>query len=68
MGDLCWGIDLGGTKIEGVVLPSADSTEPLCRLRLPTERDRGYDHVRRNIVALVDRLAQEAGTRPQAIG
>ena len=25
-------LDLGGTKIEGVVLPSADSTAPACRL------------------------------------
>ncbi len=68
MTQLCWGIDLGGTKIEGVVLPGSDSTEPICRLRVPTERDEGYEHVRHNIVILVDRLTHEVGERPEAIG
>lgn len=65
---MCWGIDLGGTKIEGVVLPATDSTEPLCRMRVPTERERGYQHVRGNITNLVDRMAEAVGQRPQAIG
>lgn len=68
MSDYHWGIDLGGTKIEGVVLPSATATEPLCRLRLPTERDRGYDHVRSRIVQLVDEMKQAVGAAPDAIG
>jgi fructokinase len=68
MTDLCWGIDLGGTKIEGVVLPAADSAEPLFRVRVPTERDRGYAHVRRNIVGLVEEMARNVGQRPEAIG
>lgn len=68
MSDLCWGVDLGGTKIEGVVLPAADSTEPLCRLRVPTERDRGYAHVRRVIGGLVEQMATEVGARPDAVG
>ena len=39
-----WGIDLGGTKIEGVVLPSiaGDAPTPLARLRIPTEQEGGY--------------------------
>ncbi len=41
-----WGIDLGGTKVEGVILDSAAGPEkPICRLRLPTEAEKGYDHV-----------------------
>jgi predicted NBD/HSP70 family sugar kinase len=68
MTDLCWGVDLGGTKIEGVVLPPAESAEPLYRLRVPTERERGYEHVRRNIVGLVERMVLEVGERPQAVG
>ena len=32
-----WGIDLGGTKIEGVILKSADEPEVLFRERIPTE-------------------------------
>jgi len=66
--DYVWGVDLGGTKIEGVVLPDADSTEPLCRLRIPTEREGGYEHVRGRIRALLDRMADAVGTRPEAIG
>ena len=63
-----WGIDLGGTKIEGVVLPSATSTEPLCRLRIPTERDRGYDHVRSQIGLLVEQMSQKVGHSPASLG
>ena len=68
MSDHFWGIDLGGPKIEGVVLPTATSSEPLSRLRLPTERDRGYEHVRRQIVHLVDQLADAVGERPTRLG
>jgi hypothetical protein len=68
MTDLCWGGDLGDTKIEGVVLPPAESAEPLYRLRVPTERERGYEHVRRNIVGLVERKLLEVGEQPQAVG
>ena len=63
-----WGIDLGGTKIEGVVLPSATSTETLCRLRIPTERDRGYDHVRSQIGLLVEQMSQKVGHSPASLG
>lgn len=68
MTDACWGIDLGGTKIEGVVLPSAESTEPLCRIRVPTERERGYAHIRGTIVDLVAQMSRDTGLSPTAIG
>ena len=64
MTDLFWGGDLGDTKIEGVVPPPAESAEPLYRLRVPTERERGYEHVRRNNVGLVERILLEVGERP----
>ncbi len=67
MVDCVWGIDLGGTKIEGVVLPAADSTEPVCRLRVPTEAAQGYGHVRDQINRLVEEMSREAG-QPRAIG
>ena len=63
-----WGIDLGGTKIEGVVLPAADSLQPLCRLRVPTDSHLGYDQVRRRVAELVEGLAAEAGHRPEILG
>jgi len=68
MAELCWGIDLGGTKIEGVVLPAGNSTEPVCRMRIPTEREQGYEHVRRNIVGLVQNMTEQVETRPKAVG
>lgn len=60
------GIDLGGTKIEGVVL-DADLHE-LARERMPTERDRGYEHIVGRIGALVDRLRPIAGDGPVGVG
>lgn len=63
-----WGIDLGGTKIEGVVLPDAVSPEPLCRLRIPTEAEKGYTHILNQVAHLVEQLAQASGERPQRIG
>ena len=68
MSDFVWGIDLGGTKIEGVVLPASDSTAPVCRLRVPTEASQGYEHIRRQIRLLVEDMVREAGQPPRAIG
>lgn len=48
------GIDLGGTKIEGVVL-DADNM-PLHRLRIATESERGYVHIVERVAELVQRL------------
>ena len=48
------GIDLGGTKIEGIVL--GDDGAELARRRVPTERERGYDHIVERVAALVGEL------------
>ena len=37
------GVDLGGTKIEGVVLDDKDNE--LFRQRIPTEQEHGYEHI-----------------------
>ncbi len=64
-----WGIDLGGTKIEGVVLPNSTSTEPLCRLRVPTESAKGYRHILNQIALLVEQMQSASGAaRPARIG
>jgi predicted NBD/HSP70 family sugar kinase len=64
-----WGIDLGGTKIEGVVLDPAVPDKPLCRLRLPTEAEIGYDHIRSQILELCRRISRETGLPlPKQIG
>ncbi len=63
-----WGIDVGGTKIEGVVLESAASMSVLRRMRIPTEMDRGYYHVLGQIHKLVEVLSTEISIRPASIG
>ncbi len=67
MGPL-WGIDLGGTKIEGVVLEDRHKLSVLKRLRVPTEQDFGYDHIINQIVKLVEVLIAETGVKPGKIG
>jgi fructokinase len=49
------GIDLGGTKIEGVVL-DADGRE-IIRKRVATEREHGYRHILNRIKSVHDELA-----------
>ena len=64
-----WGIDLGGTKIEGVILDSTDPSRAHHRLRVPTEAHLGYDHILSQIDLLIKRLEQSSGiTRPERIG
>lgn len=53
------GIDLGGTKIEGVLL-GPDGQE-LVRKRIPTEREFGYQHILNRLKWMHDELA---GTVP----
>jgi len=63
-----WGIDLGGTKIEGVVLEDKDHPKVLKRYRLPTERDKGYEHILLQMAKLVEVLSAEVGIKPSKIG
>jgi len=52
------GVDLGGTKIEGVVLDEA--LRPVHRVRVATERERGYDHILGRVVEVVATLRPHA--------
>ena len=61
-----WGIDLGGTKIEGVVLD--EDYQTLARLRVPTEQKKGYQHILNQIEKLVELLKKETGLTPTTIG
>jgi fructokinase len=64
------GIDLGGTKIEGVIARlGADRAEVLSRLRRPTERTLGYEHVLEAVAEVIFAVTREAGLRtPPPIG
>ncbi|MBL7874802.1 MAG: ROK family protein, partial [Cyclobacteriaceae bacterium] len=63
-----WGIDLGGTKVEGAVLNSAADPKVLFRDRLPTEGDKGYDHILGQIKKLVDKMEATLGYKASKIG
>jgi fructokinase len=63
-----WGIDLGGTKVEGVILKSANDPEILFRDRLPTESEKGYDHILGRIHQLINKMSDAVGYKPTFIG
>jgi fructokinase len=44
------GIDLGGTKIEGIVLD--EQLNEVYRKRISTEQEKGYEHIQNNIASL----------------
>ncbi len=63
-----FGIDLGGTKLEGIVLESRDNPAPLCRLRITTEADKGYEHIISRVLSLLNLLEQESGLKATQLG
>lgn len=62
-----WGIDLGGTKIEGVLLDPDQCDQAIHRLRVPTEGDRGYEHILDQIEHLMAELESVSGSRRPGI-
>ncbi len=69
MSEYKWGIDLGGTKIEGVIL-KIDESKPdiILRKRIPTQSQYGYDHIIQRIADLLVDLKAESGLVPATIG
>ncbi|MCU0338523.1 MAG: ROK family protein [Spirosomaceae bacterium] len=63
-----WGIDLGGTKIEGVVLSSASAEAVVIRKRIDTEAWNGYQHIVAQIAKLVKILEAETGIKAERLG
>ena len=70
LGRLRLGVDLGGTKMEAVVVrisaapgkaPDQESLEVVTRLRRPTERGLGYQHILDALLQLVHDTARQAG-------
>ena len=68
MENALWGIDLGGTKIEGAILKSSVDPQVIFRDRLPTEGIKGYDHILRQIQRVVEQMERSHGKRPSRIG
>jgi len=54
------GIDLGGTKIEGILLDETNNV--IKKIRIPTQQEKGYDSIIKSIISLVDELKQFAKT------
>ncbi len=50
------GIDLGGTKIEGILLDETNNV--IKKIRIPTQQEKGYDSIIKSIISLVDELKQ----------
>ncbi len=63
-----WGIDMGGTKIEGVILKSTKDPKVLFRDRVPTEADKGYSHILGQVEKVVNLMKKHTGTEPPRIG
>jgi fructokinase len=60
------GMDLGGTKIEGIVL-DAQGVE-VYRKRIPTEQEHGYAHILNRIKTLHGELAAHVQNAPHTFG
>ena len=60
------GIDLGGTKIEGVVLDSTG--REIFRKRIATEREQGYQHILNRLKQLHDELMASVSGQPTTFG
>lgn len=68
MSDLLWGIDLGGTKIEGVAIHIKPELKVVERLRVPTEADQGYDHILSQIKKLIGQVGEKTNSYPSFLG
>jgi fructokinase len=58
------GVDLGGTKVEAVVVRvGRDQPDVIARLRAPTQRAEGYEHIVETTTRLIADVAAQAGLR-----
>ena len=62
------GIDLGGTKIEGIVIESKENSKEVIRHRVDTEEEKGYLQVIRNIKSLVEYIENNINHKFNKLG
>ncbi|MEQ9290540.1 MAG: ROK family protein [Cyclobacteriaceae bacterium] len=60
------GIDLGGTKIEGIVLDNGNNV--IDRKRIPTEQELGYNHIMKNLIGLYHSLLDGKHDQKHRVG
>ncbi|MDX1407107.1 MAG: ROK family protein [Saprospiraceae bacterium] len=65
---LQWGVDLGGTKIEGVVMDGRSPDHVLLRERLDTESAQGYRHILDRIAHLIRKMERALGVKATSLG
>ncbi|MEM1137532.1 MAG: ROK family protein [Bacteroidota bacterium] len=70
--EILFGIDLGGTKIEGTVI-RYDASKPhmletISRIRIPTEKEKGYQHIINQIKELTLQLEEASGEQIKHLG
>jgi predicted NBD/HSP70 family sugar kinase len=63
-----WGIDLGGTKIEGAILDAPSNPRVTFRERIPTEAFRGYEHMVSQITRMFRKMSESVGYTAQRVG
>ena len=63
-----WGVDLGGTKIEAVILSAPSPDAVIIRKRIDTESQFGYEHILGQVRKLIDQVKAETGLKPDRIG
>ncbi|RME57319.1 MAG: ROK family protein [Candidatus Dadabacteria bacterium] len=66
--ELLWGVDLGGTKTELVVVPQNQPAKPLFRKRIKTPKDQGYQAVLQSVKDLVSQAKKELAQTPEILG
>ena len=62
------GIDLGGTKIEGIVLKSKENPDEIIRHRINTEEEKGYSQVINYIKSLVNHIENKINYKFKRLG
>ena len=63
-----WGIDIGGTKIEIIVIEQANPKTVLIRERIPTKGNKGYTFVLNQIKELISSIESKINLAPDRIG
>ena len=56
------GVDLGGTKIEGIIID--ENYETIKRKRIPTNQENGYDSILQSVKDLIHDLSHESNEKP----
>jgi len=59
------GIDLGGTKIEGILLDEKYNT--IQRKRIKTHQENGYDSIVKSIISLINELKAKKKTNTRTL-